>query len=100
MQNFIMKPSIDLYPGVIVTKETTLDHKTETVTQTLKDLVFRSVTNKKGEDYESVLTTTIQLTEGDILLYMGEERGYIKPVDSFCTIAEAIADFEHIKDLG
>jgi hypothetical protein len=100
MQNFIMKPSIDLYPGVIVAKETTLEHKTEKVTQTLKDLVFRSETKVRGENYESVLTTTIQLTEGDILLYMGEERGYIKPVDNFCTIAEAIADFEHIKDLG
>ena len=100
MQNFIMKPSIDLYPGLRVDKSTVLEHKTEKVTQTLKDLVFRSETKVKGEDYESVLSTTIKLTEGDILLFMGEERGYIKPVDSFCTIGEAISDFENIKDLG
>ena len=100
MQNFIIKPSIDLYPGLRVDKSTVLEYKTEKVKQTLGDLVFRTETTVKGENYESVLTTTIQLTEGDILLFMGEDRGYIKPVDNFCTIAEAISDFEHIKDLG
>jgi K+/H+ antiporter YhaU regulatory subunit KhtT len=100
MQNFIIKPSIDLYPGLRVDKSSVLEYKTEKVKQTLGDLVFRTETKVKGEDYESVLTTTIQLTEGDILLFMGEERGYIKPVENFCTIDEAINDFESIKDLG
>ena len=100
MQKFIIRPSVDIYPGVCVTKDTELEHKGEYVTQTLKDLIFRSVTTVKGEIYESVNDTTIHLAEGDILLFMGEERGYIKPVDSFVTVDEAIADLENIKDLG
>jgi hypothetical protein len=100
MQKFIIRPSVDLYPGIRVAKDTVLEHKGEYVTQTLKDLVFRSVTTVKGETYESVNDTTIHLAEGDILLFMGEDRGYIKPVDSFVAIDEAIADLENIKDLG
>lgn len=100
MQNFIRKPSIDLYPGIRVDKDTVLAYKNENVDQKLNGLVFHSVTKVKGEGYESVYTTNIQLKEGDILLFEEEGRGYIKPVDSFVTIAEAIDDLTNIKDLG
>lgn len=100
MQNFIRKPSIDLYPGIRVDKDTVLAYKNENVEQKLNGLVFHSVTRVKGEGYESVYTTNIQLKEGDILLFEEEGRGYIKPVDSFVTIAEAIDDLTNIKDLG
>ena len=100
MQSFIMKPSIDLYPGIKVEKDTVLEYKNENVQQELKNLVFHSVTKVKGEGYESTYDTTIHLEEGDILLFEDEGRGYIKPVQPFVTIAEAIEDFTHIKDLG
>lgn len=100
MQNFIRKPSIDLYPGIRVDKDTVLAYKNENVDQKLNGLVFHSVTKVKGEGYESVYTTNIQLKEGDILLFEEEGRGYIKPVDSFVSIAEAIDDLTNIKDLG
>jgi hypothetical protein len=100
MQNFIRKPSIDLYPGIRVDKDTVLDYKNENVEQRLENLVFHSVTKVKGEGYESVYNTTIQLAEGDILLFEESGRGYIKPVDGFVTIAEAIDDLTNIKDLG
>lgn len=100
MQNFIRKPSIDLYPGVRVDKDTVLEYENENVKQTLKDMVFHSVTKVKGEGYESVYDTTIHLNEGDVLVFEEEGRGYIKPVDSFVTIAEAIDDLTNIKDLG
>ena len=99
MENFILKPSIDRYPGIRIDKTTELTYKTEKVTQTLKDLVFHSVTKVKGEGYRSKYDTTINLNEGDILIF-DEERGYIKPVEDFVTIEEAIADLENIKDLG
>ena len=98
--NFIRKPSIDLYPGIRVEKDTVLEYKNETVNQTLKDLVFRSVTKVKGEGYESEYDTTIYLKEGDILVFEEEGRGYIKPVEEFVTIEEAIEDLTNIKDLG
>lgn len=98
--NFVRKPSIDLYPGIRVTKDTVLEYKNENVKQKIENLVFRSVTKVKGDCYKSKYETTIQLQEGDILVFEEEGRGYIKPVEPFVTIEEAIADFENIKDLG
>lgn len=100
MQVFIRKPSIDLYPGIRVSKDTVLEYKNESVDQKLENLVFHSVTKVKGNNFESVYCTTIQLQEGDILVFEEEGRGYIKPVEDFVTIAEAIEDFENIKDVG
>lgn len=100
MQKFIIKPSVDLYSGIRVTKDMDMEYKNENVTQTIKDLVLHSVTKVSGEGYESVYDTTIELQEGDILIFEDEGRGYIKPVEGFVTIEEAIEDLENIKDLG
>lgn len=98
--NFIKRPSIDLYPGIRVTKDTELEYKNEHVKQTIKDLVLHSVTKVKGEGFKSKYDTTIQLEDGDILIFEDEGRGYIKPVEGFVTIEEAIEDLVNIKDLG
>lgn len=100
MEVFIRKPSIDLYPGIRVAKDTEFAYSNENVQQSLKDLVFHSVTKVKGEGYESVYDTTIYLAEGDILVFEEEGRGYIKPVEPFVTIGEAIEDLTNIKDVG
>ena len=100
MQKFIAKPSIDLYPGIRVDKETVLEYNNDHVVQTLKDLEFRSVTKVKGEDFESVYDTIIHLKEGDVLIFEEDKRGYIKPVEQFVSIEEAINDLANIKDLG
>lgn len=100
MQVFIRKPSIDLYPGVRVDKDTVLEYKNENVEQRLENLVFRSKTKVSGEGYESQYDTTIWLKEGDVLVFEEEGRGYIKPVDSFVTVQEAIEDYTNIKDVG
>ena len=100
MINFIRKPSIDLYPGIRVTKDTVLEYKNENVVQTVKNLVLHSVTKIKGNGFKSKYDTTINLKEGDILIFEDEGRGYIKPVEDFVTIAEAIEDLTNIKDLG
>ena len=100
MEVFIMKPSVNLYPGVRVTKDTVLEYKNEKVEQKVENLVLHSIIHAEGENFKSVYNTTIQLEEGDILIYEDEGRGYIKPVESFVTIREAIADMENIKDLG
>jgi hypothetical protein len=100
MERFIRRPSIDLYPGVRVDKDTVLEYKNENVEQKVENLVFHSLARVKGENYESTYDTTIHLQEGDILLFEDEGRGYIKPVEAFVTIAEAVEDFENIRDLG
>ena len=99
MQVFIRKPSIDFYPGIRVEKDTEFEYKNDSVEQTLKDLTFRSITKVKGECFESVYDTTIHLKEGDILVYEEEGRGYIKPVEEFVTVSEAIEDLKNIEDL-
>lgn len=98
--NFIRKPSIDLYPGVRVDKDTVLEYKNDHVKQKLEKLVFRSETKVKGEGYRSTYTTIINLKEGDVLVFEDGGRGYIKPVEDFVTIEEAIEDLNNIKDLG
>ena len=99
MQRFIRKPSIDMLAGIKVDKDTVLEYKNENVDQTLKDLVFHSINKVKGENFESTYDTTIQLAEGDILIFEEEGRGYIKPVEEFVTVKEAIEEFKCISDL-
>ena len=100
MKVYIRKPSIDLYPGIRVDKDTVLEYKNDNVKQELKNLVFHSVTKVKGEGFKSKYDTTIYLEEGDILVFEEEGRGYIKPVEEFVTIAEAIEELTNIKDVG
>lgn len=98
MEKFISKPSIDMLAGIIVTKETTLEYENENVKQTLKDLVFDSLTTVKGETFTSEYHTVITLNEGDVLIFEEEGRGYIKPVEQFVTVEEAIKELECIKE--
>ena len=98
--NFIRKPSIDLYPGIRVTKDTKLEYKNKGVKQTVENLKLHSVTTIKGESFKSKYDTTVQLKEGDILIFEEEGRGYIKPVEAFVSIEEAIEELTNIKDLG
>ena len=100
MEVYIRKPSIDLYGGIRVSKDTVLEYKNENVDQKLENLVFHSITKVKGDSFDSTYDTTIYLKEGDILVFEEEGRGYIKPVEEFVTIAEAIEDLTNIKDLG
>lgn len=98
--NFMQRPHIDLYPGIKIEKDTVFEYKNENVEQSVKDLVLHSKTTIKGDGFESTHDTTIQLKEGDILIFEEEGRGYIKPVEKFVTIEEAIEELNYIKDLG
>ena len=100
MEVFIRKPSIDMYGGIRVTKDTVMEYENENVQQKVENLVFHSVTKVSGEGFDSTYDTTIRLEEGDILVFEEEGRGYIKPVEQFVTIAEAIEELTNIKDVG
>lgn len=99
MQKFIRKPSIDMEVGIVVDKDTTLEYSNDNVEQTLKDLTMKSILKVKGEGYESEYHTTIYLKEGDVLIFEEEGRGYVKPVEEFVTVKEAIEELDHIKDI-
>ncbi len=98
MQKFMNKPSIDMYGGIKVDKDTKLEYKNDNVDQTLENLVFKSITKVKGDNFESEYHTTVYLNEGDILIFEEEGRGYIKPVEQFVTVEEAIKELECIKE--
>lgn len=85
--------------GIKVTKDTTLNYENEHVKQILRNLVLKSVTTVKGEEYESTYNTTIYLKEGDILIFEEEGRGYVKPVEEFVTVKDAIEELKCIEDL-
>ena len=89
-----------MFAGIKVTKDTELNYENENVNQSLRNLVFRSKTTVHGDGYKSTYHTTINLKEGDILIFEEEGRGYIKPVEEFVTIGEAIQDLEDIKSIG
>lgn len=100
MQRFIRKPDLDMYAGVRVTKDTVLEYEREGVKQKIENLELVSVSTVKTDTFESKYETTIHLKEGDVLIFEEEGRGYIKPVEDFVTIAEAIEDYKNIEDLG
>ena len=100
MQNFIRRPSVDLMPGIIVTRETALEFENENVKQVIRDFQLHTVMVIEGEGYKSKSETTVYLEAGDVLLFEPDGRGYIKPVEGFVTIEEAIDDLTNIKDLG
>ena len=84
--------------GIKVSKDTVLEFKNEKVDQTVKDLVFHSITHVEGEGFNSTYDTTIYLNEGDVLVFEEAGRGYIKPIEEFVTVAEAIEELKCIED--
>jgi hypothetical protein len=100
MQVFIRKPSVDLFPGIRVAKDTELEYKNDKVEQKLENLVLHTIIRAKGEGYESFSEITVYLAEGDTLIFEDEGRGYIKPVEQFVTVEEAIEDLTNIKGVG
>ena len=97
MKEFIQNPDIQKYLGIIVDKDTKIDYKNDNVEQTIENLVMKSKTKVSSEEVESIYDTTIKLHEGDVLIFENEGRGYIKPVENFVTIDEAIETLNNIK---
>lgn len=88
-----------MYEGILIKKDTVLDYENEHVKQRVENLVLHSVTTIEGDGFVSVQDTTIDLKEGDVLIFEEEGRGYIKPVEEFMTVNEVIKELECIKDI-
>lgn len=100
MNYFIRRPDIELLVGIRVEKDTEAEFQNDNVKQTIKDLKLHSVSEIKGECYKSKYETTVELKEGDVLIFEENGRGYIKPIEPFVSVSEAIDDLTNIKDLG
>lgn len=92
---FVEQPNIDVKVGIKVTKETEIEYKSENVEQKLKDLVLETILEDEGTNgintYKSKSYITINLNDGDILLF-NEERGYYMPPYPMVSIEDAISD--------
>lgn len=97
MEKYICKPDITMYPGLKVKKDTELKFKNDNVVQSIKDLVLKSKTTIKGDNYKSVYDTEIKLNEGDVLIFEEDGRGYVKPVEEFMTVDEIINELNCLK---
>lgn len=94
---FILKPSLDLFEGIKVYKNTKLEFENENVKQEVSDLKFTCEFREKGSNYKSVTQLVIELNEGDVLQY-DEERGYFLPKFPLYDINDAINDYKTLKD--
>ena len=95
---FMRQPNIDMVAGIVVDKDTDITYEKEGLKQTIKDLVLRTEMEIKGETYESKYDTTIYLEEGDVLVFEEEGRGYIKPLERFVTVPEAIEELKCVHE--
>lgn len=95
----IKNPDITVYNAVIVDKNAELTYNSDHVKQTVKKLKLHSVTVIKGEGYKSKYDTVIDLKEGDMLVFDGETRGYVKPVEKMSTIEDVIEDLKILKEV-
>ena len=96
---FIRKPDISMHAGIMVNKDTKLTYENENVKQTLENLKLHTIMTIKNQEYESTYDTTIKLKEGDVLIFEEKDRGYIKPIETFMTITEAIEELKCIEDI-
>lgn len=99
---FVEQPVLDLKEGVKVTPETEIHYKNEKVEQVLKDLVLETIMDESGSNgfnsYKSKSYLSINLNEGDILLF-DEQRGYYMPPYPVETIDDAISDISSLSDI-
>lgn len=101
---FIVQPSVKLFGGVIVKKDTKFEtyNDEETVHQTLKDLVLTTEITKESEfagiksKEESKMTT--EVPEGTVLIW-GEDTGYIIPNYHMVKVADAIKSLESVEGI-
>lgn len=96
---FIDQPSLDLHKGIRVTKETEVSFQNDNVEQVIKELTLETIMNEKGDNglnsYKSKSYISIDLNEGDILLF-SPERGYYLPAYPKTTIEQASEDIRSL----
>lgn len=99
---FVEQPVLDLKEGIKVTSEMELSYKNKKVEQVLKNLVLETILDDAGSNgvntYKSKSYLSINLNEGDILLF-DEQRGYYMPPYPVTSIDDAISDITSLGDL-
>lgn len=99
---FVDQPCLELKKGVQVHQDTKVAYKSENVEQLLKDLKLETILDEEGgngiNSYKSKSHITINLNDGDILLF-DPSRGYYLPPYPTTTIDRAIEDISSLKGI-
>ena len=93
MNYYVLRPDLTPYEGIIVDKDTKLEFENEYTKETLENLKLKVYQKEEHEKYKIESTMTINLEEGEVLLFEKEKRGYFLPAQSIGTIETAIKDY-------
>ena len=93
MNYYVLRPDLTPYEGIIVDKDTKLEFENEYTKETLENLELKVYQKEEFEKYKIESTMTINLEEGEVLLFEKEKRGYFLPAQSIGTIETAIKDY-------
>lgn len=104
VEYYVVKPSIKLFGGIRVTKETEFEvyNDDQTVHQTMKDLVLTTEVTRESEyngiksKEESKLVT--EVPEGTVIIW-GEDTGYIIPNYVMVRPEEAVEVLNNIEEV-
>lgn len=100
---FIEEPNIERKVGARVKKDTEFHFCSENVEQVIKDLKMETLLTQHGDNgtnaYTSKSLITIELNEGDILLF-DETRGFYLPAIPMTTYEEAIENLSIMRDVN
>lgn len=108
VEKFIISPSMRLFLGVTVKKDTyiedelVLPNDMGKIHQVIKDLKLTTVIKKKSKEYEIETEESSKLVQEipeNMILIWGEDTGYIIPPYRMKKVSEAIEDLEAIKDV-
>lgn len=100
MEKFIVKPVIDVYPGITVKKDTALEYVGKNVIQKLENLELTTVMKVQGKGYDATYEITVHLEDGDVLILQDEEKGWIKPTVEMVSPSQAAEDLRIVAEMG
>lgn len=100
MEKFVLKPVIDVYPGMTVRKDTVLEYAGQNIIQKLENLELNTVMQVQGQGYDATYEITVHLQEGDVLIFQDEKQGWIKPTVEMVSPAEAAEDLRIVAEMG
>nr|DAO32472.1 MAG TPA: hypothetical protein [Caudoviricetes sp.] len=99
MKYYVLRPDLTPYEGMIVNKDSKLKFKNEKVEQKLENLKLTTKQKVVTDKYTTKSELTINLDEGEILLFENENRGWFLPAQSIGTIETAINDYKTLAEV-
>lgn len=93
MNYYVLRPDLTPYEGIKVDKDTVLSFENDKVSQEVKDLKLIVKSKDENEKYTITSEMVVNLEEGEVLLFEGEDRGYFLPAQAIGTLETAIKDY-------